>query len=192
MSGWKIPSGPSNEEFFARVHEIQASIESGTDGKVARQHLVAKALLKNFAAPVRGQSGLFLVPHHVRRGRRNPLGTTGCAYKMNFLQGASKSAEMLWQTTVEDRLSEGVRAARRGKLHENEDLARVLKLAMALHYVRSHHWREVHDWAVLRSATMLRDGLLTTRSGLVDDAFTNRYGLLPAGPVGFQNAAPAV
>jgi hypothetical protein len=183
VAAWEIPPGPSLEEFFQRVKDVQADIDSGEDAEVPDQHVVSRVLLKPFAAPDPKGSGHQLIPHHVKYGPQRPLGLRGCARQAHFLWGASASAEKLWKDEVEDHIGAAVQIVRSGDFHNTSSrfTVEIIKDTIALHYVRSLRWRDVHNAAVPQAMTDVREEILRSKKPLIDAAFRRKFGLQPAG-----------
>jgi hypothetical protein len=96
------------------------------------------------------------------------------------VQYASGSAEALWQG-VETRLHAAIRAAEAGALHRSADHLTALKDGIALHLVRTVHFRRIHESSFAEAIRGVRDELLTEKAHVLTAAFRQRTGLEPAG-----------
>jgi hypothetical protein len=153
MGGWKIPERKPISTSFARMEELRGSTES----HIANQHVVSRAILKEFATPAAGGRGWTLIPYDVRlRKDKRPLGLKGCGKLLNFLIVASTSAEQMW-AEVERDIPAMVAAARAGTLHQNPALVSVARDCLALHLVRSPRYMAAHAEAVRKALDGFKD-----------------------------------
>ncbi|WP_233149615.1 DUF4238 domain-containing protein [Kineosporia sp. A_224] len=151
------------------------------------QHVVSRAVLRGFAAPGHGGKGWELVPFDVRHDRHlRARGLRGCGKVDNFVGAASTSAEALWKA-VEDRIPEMVAAARSGRLFESRSNMSAAQSCLALHFVRSHRFMQIHDEAVTEAARQVRRNTVHERRELLEAEFSRRFGgLLPGGDEGLR------
>src|ERR1700722_3877400 len=111
MEKWQIPPGDSADVSLKRLHELQ----NGNDGVIKDQHVVSKVIQRGFAIPGRAGKGWELTPFDLRYDRElRARGLDGCGKVPHFLAFASKSAEHVWNTAVENQLPMAIAAARDG------------------------------------------------------------------------------
>ncbi|MBM7771738.1 hypothetical protein JOD54_001942 [Actinokineospora baliensis] len=177
MPEWVFPARPTVEEAERRRAELAR--EGGR--VVPNQHIVSKAVLKNFSEKD-SKGGHFLVPYNVRSGLElRPLGVKGCGKIRNFVRYASASLEYLWKSTVEDHLHDAVQAIHDGSILNEPRLIKVMKDCIALHLVRSPWYLALHDKIVEQATTEGREWILRAYGPRLERAFFARYGLHAAG-----------
>ncbi len=175
MNGWNFP--PLEE--FDYIGAIEA-LAGETIRPVRDQHVVSKVVLKGFAAPSRTGRGWQLARYDKNARRElDPKGLNACGKISGFVQFASGSAEQTWNE-VETRLGAAIRAAEVGGLHGGSE-ASVIKDAIALHLVRSSHYRRVHERSVLAAIHGTRLEALSSRRSLIEQEFYRRFGIDAAG-----------
>lgn len=139
------------------MHALEAhlgQLASCTDQPVHDQHVVSEVLLKRFAEPVPGRQGRQL--HRIKLARPGdrprPVPPSGCGVVKDFVRYASGSAEKLWAVT-EDKLGLALQACEDGTLFAHPKYVRLIKHAIALHYVRSLQTAAVHErtWSTVRA-----------------------------------------
>lgn len=156
------------------------ALESEEIRPVKGQHVVSKVVLKGFASP-RGPRGRQLARFDKRQRRElDPKGLDACGKVSGFIQYASGSAEALWHG-VENRLGDAIRSAEAGVLHCNEEHIELIKHGIALHLVRTPHFRRVHESSFVEAMRALRKEMLENEQTMLSAEFRRRYGLEPAG-----------
>ncbi|MET9294843.1 DUF4238 domain-containing protein [Streptomyces sp. NPDC003077] len=135
----------------------------GTVQQTSRQHLVSQVLLKQFAMPGPKGSGWQLLPFDLDNpGRLHKLRSPrACGWAEDFVAFDSASAEELWGS-VERRTPAALSAVHAGTPFADPLHVTVLCDLMALHYVRSRHYHEVHTDAFERTRAGLADELIST------------------------------
>ncbi|MGW0315621.1 DUF4238 domain-containing protein [Streptomyces flavidovirens] len=123
-----------------------------TAQQTSRQHLISQVLLKQFTMPGPKGSGWQLRPFDLRNpGRLHKLKSTrACGWTENFVAFDSASAEELW-CAVERRTPAALSAVHAGTPFTDPLHMAALRDLVVLHYVRSHHYRNVHTGALERS-----------------------------------------
>jgi hypothetical protein len=160
---------------------VMRDLESEEIRPVKDQHVVSKVVLKGFASSLKSRQGVYLARFDKRQRRElDPKGLNACGKINGFVQYASGSAEALWHS-VETKLSEAIKAAEAGTLHENEKHVEAIKDGIALHLVRTPRYRRVHEGSFLEAMRSLRIDLLENRREMVATEFRRLYGLEAAG-----------
>lgn len=158
-----------------------AALESEEIRPVRDQHVVSKVVLKGFASLQGRQQGWKLAGFDKRQRRElDPRGLNACGKISAFVQYASGSAEALW-CGVENRLGDAIRSAEAGVLHRDEVHVKVIKQGIALHLVRTPHFRRVHESSFVEAMHALRKEMLENKQVMLSAEFRRRYGLEPAG-----------
>jgi hypothetical protein len=177
VASWKFP--PLNEG-FDYVEAIRA-LASEEIQPVKDQHVVSKVVLKGFASPPTGRQGWLLARYDKTQQRElDPKGLNACGKVVGFIQYASGSAEALWQE-VENRLDAAIKSAEAGTLHQNEPHVKAIKDGIALHLVRTPHYRRVHESSLVEAMSAVRKDMLENNQAMLAAEFRRRYGLEPAG-----------
>lgn len=124
----------------------------GTAQQTSRQHIISQVLLKQFTMPGTRGCGWQLLPFDLRNpGRVHKLKSTrACGWAENFVAFDSTSAEELW-CDVERRTPAAFSAVRAGTPFADPLHVAALRDLVVLHYVRSHHYRDVHADAFERA-----------------------------------------
>ena len=135
----------------------------GTAQQTVRQHLVSQVLLKRFTMPGPKSSGWQLLPFDLDNPKRqHKLRTTrACGWVDNFISFDSTSAEALW-CAVESRAPAALSALEAGSPFADPSHVEALRDLVMIHYVRSHHYRDVHIEAFRKARDGLR-GVLVQR-----------------------------
>jgi hypothetical protein len=177
VASWNFP--PLNEGFdYVGAMRALASEEIQP---VKDQHVVSKVVLKGFASPPAGRQGWQLARYDKARQRElDPKGLNACGKVVGFIQYASGSAEALWQE-VENRLDAAIKSAEAGTLHENEAHVKTIKDGIALHLVRTPHYRRLHESSFVEAMSAVRKDMLENKQVMLAEEFRRRYGLEPAG-----------
>jgi hypothetical protein len=100
----------------------------------------------------------------------------------DFLMCAAESAEQLWNTEVENDLGPAIKAARDGRLHDQDAHVAAIRDGIALHLVRSLRYLELNRAAVAQTIENVRLTAPVTRRALLEAEFKRLHGLVPAGP----------
>jgi hypothetical protein len=176
MGGWKIPERQPLSTSFARMEELRDSTES----HIASQHVVSRAILKEFATPAAGSRGWTLIPYDVKlRKHKRPLGLKGCGKFLNFLIVATASAEQMW-AEVERDIPAMVAAARAGTIHQDPALVSVARDCLAVHLVRSPRYMAAHTDAVRKTLEGFKEFALEKWRQRLIGAYIAKYGgILP-------------
>ncbi|GGN41081.1 DUF4238 domain-containing protein [Streptomyces fuscichromogenes] len=163
-----------------------AELASESDAPIKRQHLISQVLLAQFATPIRHTAGLHVRPYDLRNPQRVPKARTprGVGWIEDFVPYASASIEQVWKQ-VEQHLPEAFASVAAGTALDEPETVALLQDAIALHWVRSQHYRDLHkvifrafyeerlrrfldeDQVLLQQAVWERTGLIVTgREGL--------------------------
>jgi Protein of unknown function (DUF4238) len=147
---------------------------------VKNQHVVSKVVLKGFAS-LRGRQGWQLARFDKRQRRElDPKALKACGKINDFVQYASGSAEALWHG-VENRLGDAIKSAEDGTLHRDEEHVKTIKQGIALHLIRTPHFRRMHENSFVEAMRALRKEMLENKKTMLSAEFRRRYGLEPAG-----------
>ncbi|NUK86281.1 DUF4238 domain-containing protein [Streptomyces lunaelactis] len=166
-------SRPGSED-LSRLAELAS--EAGN--QVARQHVVSQVLLRQFATPVRHASGLQVQPYDLlypeRHCRTKPTRAVG--WIKDFVPYASASLEALW-AEVEQKLPPVFHAVPQGTALGDPHALAVLRDLIALHYVRSQHYRDTFHRIFKEAHAEQRRWLLAEGQQLLRAATLQRTGL---------------
>lgn len=112
--------------------------------------------------PAQKGSGRQLLPFDLRNpGRLHKLKTTrACGWAENFVAFDSASAEALWGD-VETRVPAALAAVHAGTPFADPRTEATLRDLVMLHFVRSHHYRDIHTDAFERSRAGLVGSLIS-------------------------------
>ncbi|MEU4655005.1 DUF4238 domain-containing protein [Streptomyces sp. NPDC023723] len=176
------------QQIDARIKELRPE----ADRHVVGQHVISKVLLKRFATPF-GSHGFKLVPFDLDHPDRlhKVASPRECGKVKYFARFASASLEQVWGK-LETRIPEAARAVERGDVFQHEQHVQTLKDLIALHLVRSLHFRNVHERTFAKVYTEHRTALLTDQSDLLRLAVLQRSGLHLPGPQGLAAAADQI
>ncbi|MGW4816876.1 DUF4238 domain-containing protein [Kitasatospora cineracea] len=171
-----------------RIEELRPE----ADRRVLRQHLISRVLLKRFSAP-NGSRGHQLVPFDLDNPGRlhKATGVGACGTMHNFAHYASASLEQVW-SRLESQIPKVAQAVDDGSVFSDPQHVKVLKDLIALHLVRSLHYRAVHENVFAQVYTEHRIELLTSKADLLRAAVLERSGLHLAGPQGLMAAADQI
>ncbi|GAA1035731.1 hypothetical protein GCM10009557_44480 [Virgisporangium ochraceum] len=160
-------------DIWTRLNEISGEAADN----VQRQHVVSQATLREFTGSWPGRSGRLLASMNLDfpNASPRPAGTSKSGFVPDFLRYASRSAEQVWQET-ETRLPAATRAAADGSLFGRPDLVKVIRDAIALHFVRSHQTSMMHEGAWSTVRRQARDQWLCNEQ-VLEQAFLKKYGL---------------
>ncbi len=176
--------GTASDPFWGRVREL----EHTPGHHVRRQHLVSKVLLKRFTAPGSRGSGPQLYPFDLRHPHQQHKlkGPAGCGWADNFVPFASGTLEDLWART-EQNLPRAFAALDGGRILEETEHHPVLRDFLALHWVRSHFYRDTFNRIFTEFRANSRRWFLTDGQELIRAAALQEYGLHITGPDGMQH-----
>lgn len=174
-----MSSTGSGQDDLARVAELA----SETNEHVTHQHVVSKVLLKQFAMPTKKGSGLQVQPYDLRHLDRllKTRAPRGLCQVENFVSYASGSLEAQWGE-VERGLPYAFAAVKHGTALSDSRTDKVLRDLIALHYVRSQHYREVFHRVFDETYREQRRWLLTEGREILQVASWQRTGLYAPGP----------
>ncbi|WP_371637468.1 DUF4238 domain-containing protein [Streptomyces zaomyceticus] len=175
-------------QFDARIEELRPEAERHVVG----QHVISQVLLKRFATPF-GSNGLKLVPFNLDHPDRlhKMASPRECGKVKHFARFASASLEQVWGR-LETRIPDAALAVDRGDVFQHEQHVQTLKNLIALHLVRSLHYRDVHERIFTKVYTEQRTALLTEQSDLLRLAVLQRSGLHLTGAQGLAAAADQI
>jgi hypothetical protein len=167
---------------------IMRTLASEEIRPVTRQHIVSKVVLKGFASPKgkprspKGKSrGWQLARFDKHQCRElHPKGLDACGKIDGFVQYASGSAEALWNG-VENELGAAIESAEAGTLHRDEKNIKTIKQGIALHLVRTPHFRRIHESSFVEAVHAVRKEMLENDRTMLSEEFRRRYSLEPAG-----------
>ncbi|WP_155341408.1 DUF4238 domain-containing protein [Acrocarpospora corrugata] len=169
----EIPSAGTPKD-----HPVLGRAASDRSAYVKKQHLVSKVLLKRFTAPDAKSGDMKLASFDLDHpGARTQLkAPTEVGYRTDFVPVDSRSLEDLWGET--ERMVPAVLAdIDRGEPFALPGNADVLRNLIAIHLVRSHHYKAVHESSYLRTRQALRANMLGPRRELVQAEALRRMGL---------------
>lgn len=124
--------------------------------RVHEQHLVSKALLRQFGG--RTAAGLLVGRSALKWGQGKLVAPRSVAKLIDFVQIDSRSTEAVWGKT-ESNLPSALEAALTGALFADSNKVQTIKDTIALHYARSYAVIESHN-------DIWRDGLEAGRQRL--------------------------
>ncbi|MFE9482838.1 DUF4238 domain-containing protein [Streptomyces spororaveus] len=176
--------GLASDPFWSRVREL----EHQPDRPVRRQHLVSKVLLKRFTAPATGGAGPQLYPFDLDHPHQahKLKGPAGCGWVEDFVPFASGSLEAMWART-EQALPRAFAALDAGRLLDEPEHHPVLRDLIALHWVRSHFYRNAFNRLYADFRAQSRRWFLTTGQDLIRAAALQELGLHLTGLQGLQH-----
>ncbi|MEO7194259.1 MAG: DUF4238 domain-containing protein [Pseudonocardiaceae bacterium] len=177
MAKWVFPPLEPDFDYVAAMR----ALASEEIRPVKRQHVVSKVVLKGFASLKGRRQGWQLARFDKRRCRElYPKGLDACGKIDGFVQYASGSAEALWDG-VEKKLGTAIESAEAGALHRDEKNIKTIKQGIALHLVRTPHFRRIHESSFAEAVRALRKEMLENEQAMLSGEFRRRYGLEPAG-----------
>lgn len=177
MNGWTFPPRRSS----ADLAQQRAALVPQRDRLVKNQHVVSRAVLKNFSFKDTN-GGDALIPYNVRAKRElRPLGIGGCGKIPHFIRYASQSLEDLWKSSVEDHLHRVSASIRDRSILGKPDLISVVKDCIALHLARSPWYLKVHSVSIDEAQRKLKPELIERFKEPLTRLFLAKYGLHPAG-----------
>jgi hypothetical protein len=176
MTGWHFPPRESPEKSLQRLRELDAE----ADRRVSEQHLVSRVILKRFTSLLDDGSRKVGRYDVARRTHLDPKGIRGCAKVTDFVKYRSESIEKLWQA-VENRLPASLTLACDRDSTLNPGAIDIIKDCIALHYVRSYRYAQVHGDSVRSAELYARHRMLTEHRDKVVREFFRVHGLWPTG-----------
>ncbi|MET8453935.1 DUF4238 domain-containing protein [Streptomyces sp. NPDC005209] len=170
-----------------------AELASQADRRVIRRHVISQVLLREFAAPAKRGCGLHVQPYDLQHPQRRLKGRAprGVGQIENFVPYASASLEAQWGA-VEQELPDVFTAVKRGNALGDPHIRTVLRDLVALHYVRSQHYRDLFHRVFAEAYQQRRGWLLTEGQELLRTASLHRTGLHTTGPQGIALRADQV
>ncbi len=141
------------------------------------QHVTSKLLMKRFASTSKLIESISVV---YPQAKSRMIGPRAAGKVTDFVPFASASMERVWNE-VEQRLPDALALCDRDTLYGDHDAVVTVRNAIALHFARSLHTRELHrsSYAEVRAALRSR-----ISDELLDALFRQRHGLhVPAGGV---------
>ncbi|MEU8789755.1 DUF4238 domain-containing protein [Streptomyces sp. NPDC048643] len=174
---------------LARIAELTPQ----ANANVRHQHVISQVLLREFAMPGKRVSGRHVQPYDLRHPERRlkTRAPRGVAQIENFVPFASASLEDLWGA-VERELPNALDAVKAGDAFNDPHIGTVLRDLIALHYVRSQHYRELFHRLFVETYHEQRRWLLTDGAPRLQAAVLERTGLHTAGPQGLAARADEV
>ena len=141
MAAWTFPSN-DGFDYFDAINRLSDE----TITPVRDQHTVSRGILKGFGMPSVGGRGGWQLGRYdkITDSWLDPKGLKSGGKVYDFIPYASGSAERLWHS-VETRLGEAITAAENRSLHADIAHEETIKMAIALHFVRSAYYRRIHE-----------------------------------------------
>jgi hypothetical protein len=177
------PVNVRNTGSGSRDPERIAELAPKASDNVKNQHVVSQVLLSEFTTAVEHTTVEHVQPydlqHPERRSKTQP--PRGVGKIENFVLGASTSLETKWGE-VERELPGAFAAAKAGTALGDPRMTGILRDVVALHYIRSQHYREVFDHIFNEFVPRQRHWLLTERADQLEAAYLQRTGPPPTGP----------
>lgn len=166
---------------MSTVDRLRSRVAHAADN-IKKQHVVSRVILKRFAAraPHKRQGNIEIIDLEHVQSKSTYRGPGGCGFIDNFVRYASRSLETVWQS-VETKMGEAICACEDHSIFSRPDLVKVLKDAIALHFVRSVHSREAVDQAWRKNLSSLWFYVVNERPQMLVDEFKRTRGIYPAG-----------
>ncbi|MFB7248975.1 DUF4238 domain-containing protein [Streptomyces populi] len=167
-----------------------AELTPEASANVRHQHVISQVLLREFATPSKRVSGRHVQPYDLRHPERRlkTRAPRGVAQIENFVPFASASLEDTWGE-VERELPDAFAAVKAGDAFNDPHIGTVLRDLIALHYVRSQHYRELFHRLFAETYQEQRRWLLTNGALRLQAAALERTGLYTTGPQGLAARA---
>lgn len=182
VARWAFPPLEPDFDYVAAI----CALKSEEIQPVKNQHVVSRVVLKGFASLQGRRQGWQLARFDKHRRRElDSRGLNACGKIDEFIQYASGSAEKLWND-VETRLGDAIKSAEAGALHQHEEHVKTIKHGIALHLVRTPHFRRMHERSFIEAVHDLRKEMLENKQAMLSAEFRRRYGLEPAGAEAFE------
>lgn len=177
MNGWTFPPRRSS----ADLAQQRAVLAPQRDQLVKNQHVVSRAVLKNFSFKD-ANGGDALIPYNVRAKRElRALGIGGCGKIQHFIRYAAQSLEDLWKSSVEDHLHQVSASIQDRSILNKPELVTVAKDCIALHLARSPRYLEIHSTSIDKAERKLRPEAIARFKGPLSRLFLAKHGFYPAG-----------
>ncbi|MFF0189059.1 DUF4238 domain-containing protein [Streptomyces sp. NPDC005244] len=170
-----------------------AQLMSQAGQNVTDQHLVSQVLLREWTTPVQHAPVAHLQPYDLQSPGRQ-LKTRpprGVGWIKNFVPWASASLEAKWGT-VEQNLPDVLAQVKAGKALEDRRATGILRDLIALHYIRSHYFREAFNRVFTDFVPRRRQWLIEERPHLLTIAFEQHTGRAPSGPEDLEAIADEI
>lgn len=179
-SDWMNPHLPLPPAALSsrELNELMQAAEGRDEAVIVDQHVVSQVVLREFSSKDRN-GGASLTAYNLEFGSSKLLGTRGCGKIKNWMPIASSSIEELWQRT-ETHLAKALRSLKEGRIFSNEASARVLRDAVALHYVRSAHMRSIAQNAASEAWIEQFPGLIRMHHRRLAHEFEFHHGRPPS------------
>ncbi|WP_189219009.1 MULTISPECIES: DUF4238 domain-containing protein [Streptomyces] len=167
----------------SRDPERIAELTPQASENVMGQHIVSKVLLREWAAAVKHTTIEHVQPYDLQHPKRrlNTRPPRGIGKIENFVPWASTSLEIKWGL-VERELPDALAAVKAGIALGQPRTAGILRDLIALHYIRSHHYREAFNRVFTEFLPRQREWLLTERADQLEAAYLQHTGRPAAGP----------
>ena len=144
--------------------------------RVREQHLVSRALLREFCTPdARGQDKL--LAWAIQYGKAKSTGPGGVAKRDHFVKIDSQETEHTWGR-VEQAMPAALAAARTRRIFEKPKHVAVIKEAVALHFARSLDVLDTQE-VLLRQALAARRAEYLRNWPLMEALYLMKHGLYP-------------
>ncbi|MER7683080.1 DUF4238 domain-containing protein [Streptomyces sp. NPDC096934] len=160
---------------------------------VAHQHVISQVLLREFATPAKRVSGLHVQPYDLRHPDRRlkTRSPRGVGQIEHFVPYASASLEARWGE-IEQELPAAISAVKAGEALGDPHICAILRDMIALHYVRSQHYRELFHRIFAAFYQERRRWFLTEGVQVLQAASLERTGLHTTGPQGLAVRADEI
>ncbi|MGW6449520.1 hypothetical protein [Lentzea sp. NPDC055074] len=172
MTQWHFPPRESSEKSLRRLRELDAE----ADSRVSEQHLVSRVILKRFTSILEDGSRKVGRYDVAKRMHLDPKGIRGCAKVTDFVKYRSESMEKIWQI-VENKIPASLAIVCDRKAELDPTSIDVVKDCIALHYVRSYRYAQVHGDSVRSAELYARHRMLTEHRDKVVREFFRVHGL---------------
>ncbi len=184
--GPQSPGVPALE----RLVQLTRDAADPSSPKVEHQHFISQCLSGRFTEVINPKAGLQLISYTLKWRKAYPKGTGGVGYVDDFIKLDSEKTEAIWKN-VEDHLPEAIDAAEDGTLFKSAALEKVIRDAIALHFVRNPQIEQIHQTSFGPAHQQGIERLAQTWAS--EEAFARDHGgLWPAGPEGRRMGAEAM
>ena len=182
-------ASPGMDELTGLIDAVRTATSPAAP-TVSEQHVISRVLLRRWTEQGKPGAGRQLMRYDVLSGASKLRSVAQLGYVLDFVKIDSLAVEKVWQR-VENHLGEAITAAEDGSLRQRSSSQRILREAIALHFVRSPIAAAVHEYtwkAVSKNRIRALAG-----TPLAVEAFRRSHGgLVPAGPEGRRMGAEAV
>lgn len=182
-------ASPGMDELTGLIDAVRTAT-SPVAPTVSDRHVISRVLLRRWTEQGKPGAGRQLMRYDVIRGATKLRSVAQLGYVLDFVKIDSLAVEKVWQR-VENHLREAITAAEDGSLKERSSSQRILREAIALHFVRSPIAAAVHEYTWKAVSENRIRALADTP--LAVEAFRQSHGgLVPAGSEGRRMGAEAV